>query len=113
MPCAARGGAFVNSMKRYLPFIIIALVLVGAVVLASMLWRRGNPASDSSSTFATTTNQLAPVVANSSAPADSSPVAMPTKPNFKVSSPVVLEEYGDYQCPPCGQLYPQLKKTES
>src|SRR5260370_41471119 len=95
MPCAARGGAFVNSMKRYLPFIIIALVLVGAVVLASMLWRRGNPAGDSSSTFATTTNQLAPVVANSSAPTDSAPVAMPTKPNFKVSSPVVLEEYGD------------------
>ena len=100
-------------MKRYLPFIIIALVLVGAVVLASMLWRRGNPAGDSSSTFATTTNQLAPVVANSSAPADSVPVAMPTKPNFKVSSPVVLEEYGDYQCPPCGQLYPELKKIES
>ena len=38
---------------------------------------------------------------------------MPTKPNFKVSSPVVLEEYGDYQCPPCGQLYPELKKIES
>ncbi|HYX29488.1 MAG TPA: DsbA family protein, partial [Pyrinomonadaceae bacterium] len=35
-----------------------------------------------------------------------------TKPNVKVSSPVVLEEYGDYQCPPCGQLYPQLKEIE-
>jgi len=30
----------------------------------------------------------------------------------KVSSPVVLEEYGDYQCPPCGQLYPELKQIE-
>ena len=38
---------------------------------------------------------------------------MPTKPNFKVSSPVVLEEYGDYQCPPCGLLYPELKKIEA
>src|SRR5213078_4119823 len=35
-----------------------------------------------------------------------------TKPNVKVSSPVVLEEYGDYQCPPCGQLYPELTQIE-
>ena len=34
------------------------------------------------------------------------------KPNVKVSSPVVLEEYGDYQCPPCGLLYPVLKDIE-
>ena len=99
-------------MKRYLPFIIIALVLVGAVVLASMLWRRGSAGGDSNSTFATTANQPAPLVTSSPA-ATSAPVAMPTKPNFKVSSPVVLEEYGDYQCPPCGLLYPELKKIEA
>ncbi|HEV8138911.1 MAG TPA: thioredoxin domain-containing protein, partial [Pyrinomonadaceae bacterium] len=44
------------------------------------------------------------------------PQASPTipieKPNVKVSSPVVLEEYGDYQCPPCGMLYPVLKDIE-
>src|SRR5207249_9825334 len=68
---------------------------------------------DSNATFATTTNQPAPVAASSPAPTGSAPVAMPTKPNFKVSSPVVLEEYGDYQCPPCGLLYPELKKIES
>jgi protein-disulfide isomerase len=99
-------------MKRYLPFIIIALVLVGAVVLTSMLWRRGSPAADANSTFAPTPNQPAPVATSSPAPASSAPVAMPTKPNFKVSSPVVVEEYGDYQCPPCGLLYPDLKKIE-
>lgn len=101
-------------MKRYLPFIIIALVLVGAVVLTSMLWRRGSPAADSNSTFATTTNQpSSPVAASSPAATNSAPVAVPTKPNFKVSSPVVVEEYGDYQCPPCGLLYPDLKKIEA
>jgi len=106
-------------MKRYLPFIIIALVLVGAVVLASMLWRRGSPGGDPNSPLAPT-GQLAlsandsPTPSQSSPPpGQSAPVAMPTKPNFKVSSPVVLEEYGDYQCPPCGQLYPELKKIES
>ena len=24
----------------------------------------------------------------------------------------MIEEYGDYQCPPCGQLYPELKEIE-
>jgi protein-disulfide isomerase len=100
-------------MKRYLPFIIIALVLVGAVILTSMLWRRGSPGGDSNSTFAPTPSQPAPVATSSAAPTGTAPVAMPTKPNFKVSSPVVLEEYGDYQCPPCGLLYPELKKIES
>jgi protein-disulfide isomerase len=99
-------------MKRYLPFIIIALVLVGAVVLTSMLWRRGSPGGDSNSTFVPTPNQPALLATNRPAPTSSAPVAMPTKPNFKVSSPVVLEEYGDYQCPPCGLLYPELKKIE-
>src|SRR5437773_8851171 len=99
-------------MKRYLPFIIIALVLVGAVVLASIFWRRGNAGGDSNTTFATTTSLTAPPGTNSPAPTGSAPVAMPTKPNFKVSSPVVLEEYGDYQCPPCGLLYPELKQIE-
>ena len=101
-----------KNMKRYLPFIIIALVLVGAVVLASMLWRRGNAGGDSNSTFGPTTNQPALLGTNTPAPTGTAPVAMPTRPNFKVSSPVVLEEYGDYQCPPCGLLYPELKKIE-
>jgi protein-disulfide isomerase len=100
-------------MKRYLPFIIIALVLVGAVVLTSMLWRRGSPGGDSNSTFAPTPNQPPPVATSSPLPTGTAPVAVPTKPNFKVSSPVVLEEYGDYQCPPCGLLYPELKKIEA
>ena len=99
-------------MKRFLPFIIIALVLAGAVVLASVLWRRGSAGGDSSSPLVPT-GQLALPASNSPAPGQSSPVAVPTKPNFKVSSPVVLEEYGDYQCPPCGLLYPELKKIEA
>src|SRR5260370_9482322 len=65
------------------------------------------------------TGQVALPANGSSAPSQpspasgqSSPVALPTRPSFKVSSPVVLEEYGDYQCPPCGQLYPELKQIE-
>ncbi len=105
-------------MKRYLPFIIIALVLVGAVVLTSILWRKGSAGGGDPSSPIMPTGQVA-LPAKGTAPSQSSPVAdqsspaaMPTKPNFKVSSPVVVEEYGDYQCPPCGQLYPDLKKIE-
>jgi protein-disulfide isomerase len=98
-------------MKRYLPFIIIALALVGAFVLASFLWRRSNPSGDSNSPLVA--NTPAPPANNSPTPNQSSPAALPTRPNIKVSSPVVLEEYGDYQCPPCGLLYPELKKIES
>lgn len=99
-------------MKRYLPFIIIALVLAGAVIMASMLWGRENPGGGDANSPLATTNPPAPTASNGPASGQSSPQAMPTKPNFNVSSPVVLEEYGDYQCPPCGLLYPELKKLE-
>jgi len=97
-------------MKRYLPFIIIALVLAGAVVITLTLWRRGTSGDGSnisnSSTAAQSSNNAA---APGQPPTNSAGL---TKPNVKVSSPVVLEEYGDYQCPPCGALYPELKKIE-
>jgi protein-disulfide isomerase len=109
-------------MKRYLPFLIILLVLVAGLGVAATLWKRstpatsnaevpfaGNgPASGSTSSTANVTNP--PAGPNKTNPSEPSPG--PTRPNVKVSSPVVLEEYGDYQCPPCGQLYPELKTIE-
>lgn len=98
-------------MKRYLPLIIIVVVLVGAVALGVVLAKWSGNKSDA--TFvgqnqpASRTGSSSP---NNQPPSESIPLA---KPNVKVSSPVVLEEYGDYQCPPCGQLYPELKKIEA
>jgi protein-disulfide isomerase len=96
-------------MKRYLPFIIIVVVLVAVIAIFAVAFRRGNgdngtgiPNSNQPSTAGNT------AVPNQSAP-DSAGLK---KPNVKVSSPVILEEYGDYQCPPCGQLYPELKQIE-
>ncbi|MEP6707681.1 MAG: thioredoxin domain-containing protein, partial [Pyrinomonadaceae bacterium] len=40
-----------------------------------------------------------------------SPAAAKTKP--PTGKFVTMEEYGDYQCPPCGLLYPELKKIEA
>ena len=99
-------------MKRYLPFIIIALVLAGAVVITLTLWRRGT-SHNGSDILASKSSQSGQSSNGSTVPGQSpTDSAGLTKPNVKVSSPVVLEEYGDYQCPPCGQLYPELKKIE-
>jgi len=96
-------------MKRYLPFIIIVVVLVAVIGIFSVTLRKGNDSAESSLGLPKS-NQPSPTAGNSAAPNQPSPA--PTKPNVKVSSPVVLEEYGDYQCPPCGQLYPDLKQIE-
>jgi protein-disulfide isomerase len=100
-------------MKKSLPFIIIALVLIAGVI-AVIIFTRKRGGDGSAGAFVANTQQTQPTNAASSATPQSSPNA-PTgfaKPNVKVSSPVVLEEYGDYQCPPCGMLYPVLKEIE-
>src|SRR6266853_5703429 len=99
-------------MKRYLPFIIIVLVLVAVVAIFAFTLRKGNGGCDLGSGIPNS-NQPSQSAGNTTAPNQSSPSqAGLTKPNVKVSSPVVVEEYGDYQCPPCGQLYPELKEIE-
>ncbi len=99
-------------MKRYLPFIIIVVVLVAVIGIFSVTLRKGNGDAYSSLGIPNS-NQPPPTVGNSGSPNQPTPASpAPTKPNVKVSSPVVLEEYGDYQCPPCGQLYPELKQIE-
>jgi len=98
-------------MKRFLPFIIILVVLIAGVGVFFALAKRGNGGADSTNSF-TKSDQTAPV-ANSAAAAQSpTESAGATKPKVKVTSPVVVQEYGDYQCPPCGALYPDLKKIE-
>jgi len=97
-------------MKKYLPFAIIVIVLLAAAGGSYALWKnRGGSTTNPGSTFATT-----PPAANTPAPNQTpNDTAGLTRPNVKVSSPVIIEEFGDYQCPPCGQLYPELKQIES
>jgi protein-disulfide isomerase len=102
-------------MQKSLPFIIIIAVLVIALCGGLYLWKRSASSASSASTFSTDATN-SPAVTNNSAQTQPQPqpadTAGATRPNVKVSSPVVLEEYGDYQCPPCGQLYPELKEIE-
>jgi protein-disulfide isomerase len=97
-------------MKRYLPFILIALVLAAAVGGFSMLWKSNRGTESGNSPLST---GQPPSINNSSTSQSPAALSVPTRPNVKVSSPVVIEEYGDYQCPPCGQLYPELKQIEA
>ena len=96
-------------MKRYLPLIIIGGVLVAVIAGALILIR---------SKRTETAPPFAPQVAAISTPAPSfteSPKgATPENriPAGPANLSVTLEEYGDYQCPPCGMLHPELKKIE-
>jgi protein-disulfide isomerase len=71
-------------MKRYLPFVIIAAVLVAAVGGGFMMFRSAQPQSTTTPT--------------------------PAGGSVATSKGVVtIDEYGDYQCPPCGALHPIIK----
>src|SRR2546425_9827173 len=100
-------------MKRFLPFLIILVVLGGALGVSLKLWKsRSAPNTNAEPTFTTNLAGAAPANNGTDPNQANQNSAGLTKPNVKVSSPVVMEEYGDYQCPPCGQLYPELKQIE-
>ena len=80
-------------MQKYRPFLIIAIVLAVAVVGLAFLLRSGR---NTESFNAVPTPQSG------------------TEQQRKLPEGVVvtLEEFGDYQCPPCGMLHPTLKKLK-
>lgn len=80
-------------MKRSLPFLIIGVGLLLTVGMAWKLLRKKQPATEG-------------LVITNNAPTTA-------KPKPASGHVVTMEEYGDYQCPPCGQLYPELKKIEA
>ena len=84
-------------MQKYRPFLIIAIVLLIAVVGGTRLLRSGRNRDSFTAT-------------------PTSPPSTPTsaQPDRKLpaATVVTLEEFGDYQCPPCGGLHPTLKKLK-
>jgi protein-disulfide isomerase len=100
-------------MRRYLPFAIIGGVLAIAVASVLLLTRSANKANGPQFT-APTNNNSGPAGASPYAPLGSSaPGAEPPHMRGPANAPVTLEEFGDYQCPPCGALFRELQKVES
>jgi protein-disulfide isomerase len=90
-------------MKRLIPFLLI-LVVLGAAVAATA-WYLKRPSNPTVSAVAGGPVVPAPV-------ASAEPGAEPAHVEGPADAPVTLEEFGDFQCPPCGLLHPVLKQME-
>jgi protein-disulfide isomerase len=104
-------------MKRILPFAIILLVLGVAVVSAYYLKSASNPTpSTPPSNPGSPGGPTAPVgpggpVAPTATPGGNSTAG--AEPAHKLgpdSAYVKIEEFGDFQCPPCGMFHPILEQ---
>jgi protein-disulfide isomerase len=88
-------------MKRYLPFIIIFVVFLLAAAGGTLLLVSKQRALK------------AEVVAKEAAkPAVGKPGAEPPHIRGSAKAAVTLEEFGDFECPPCGLLSPLLEQLE-
>ena len=87
-----------NRMKRFVPFVIIAAVLIGALVVVFWLVRTSQRSG--------TSNNPTP---DPSTPSGAQPPHIRGNPN----APVTLEEFADFQCGACGGYHPELKKIEA
>src|ERR1041385_1878896 len=86
-------------MKKSLPFVVIAIVLIAALAGGWVLLR--------SSRLSTNSSNPTPD------PALDVKGAEPPHIRVNPNAPVTLEEFGDFQCPSCGAYYPELKKIEA
>ena len=84
-------------MKRYLPFVLIALVAVIAVAAGTLLYRAKR-------------TELARTLSDISATSDAG--AQPPNIHGNAKAPVTIEEFGDFQCPPCSTIAVGLDKLE-
>src|SRR5688500_10438186 len=95
-------------MKRILPLIIILAVL--GVALGSVVYM-----TRTKSTSTTNQKSQVPVAKQSPTPAPVKtgvPGAEPPHTVGPANAPVHLEEFGDFECPPCGAFHPILKQMK-
>ena len=80
-------------MKRYLPFVIIVAVLVAAVIAGYLMFHSSQPQPLANATLASGSGGTSGAAVSKGA--------------------VIIDEFGDYQCPPCGALHPVLRTLKS
>jgi protein-disulfide isomerase len=91
-------------MKRALPFLIIAIVLAAAGVIAWYLKQSAVQPPVAAPTPTASVPAIPPKVGE--------PGAEPAHAQGSAKAAVTLEEFGDFQCPPCGVLHPILKTMQ-
>ena len=84
-----------HSMKRYLPFAIVATVAFVAVGSGITLYRA---------------KRLPALTVSKDVALDRSGAAIHVR--GPTDAPVTLEEFGDFQCPPCGRLAGAISQME-
>ena len=89
-----------------IPLVVIGIVLVGAVVLFAWC---SNSANNGPKGGTPTPAPTKTPVSNVNAPLGAQPPNMLGSPNASVT----VEEFGDFQCPTCGQMYPVLHEIQS
>ncbi|MBA3711675.1 MAG: DsbA family protein [Pyrinomonadaceae bacterium] len=100
-------------MKKYLPFIFIAIVLCVSLEVVALLVRSSSPPPPAADSKAVA-SQVAPATQSSSAPPPPSTTSSINTAAANVATgSVALEEFGDFQCPPCAVIDPVLKKIKA
>jgi len=98
-------------MRRKLPIIIIIVVLVAALAGGALMLR-----SPETSTTQPNIAQLPPTITKTAPTATPRPAApvnlQSTHVRGRADAPLLIEEYGDFQCPPCSFFHPILKRIE-
>jgi len=100
----------VQLMKKILPFIIILAVL--GVALGSAWYMQRSSSTAPSKPAATTPAANSSTTPAATAAANAVPGAEPAHKLGPDSAPVHLEEFGDFQCPPCGLFHPILEEMK-
>lgn len=99
-------------MKRYLPFVIIGVVMIAAIGVGSGLFRSKQTETPVAGPIMADRRTPSTGATEASAPAPAPVTAAPAQVKSAASLVITVEEFGDYQCPPCGLLHPELKKIK-
>lgn len=98
--------------KSYLPFVIIGAVLAAVVVTAALMFGSDEQESNRYASTNANASRGASGTLPAPPPRSAQPGAQPPHTKGGANAPVVLEEFGDYQCPPCGTIHPVLQRIE-